>query len=104
LYHKASSETRIRSVRLDQLGLSPSQTTLALGLVFAGATIYYVIPMAFVLRDFDLLLASLNAILMGTVIGLVILSVLVQVGWRYLILICFCSNHAIVDTCLGFRV
>lgn len=72
----------MRSVRLDELGLSPPQTTLALGLVFSGGTIYYVIPMAFVLRDFDLLLSSLNAILMGTVIGLVVLSVLVQVTPR----------------------
>jgi hypothetical protein len=63
---------------MEDLGLSPSQTTTAFGLVFAGGLIYYVIPMSFIFRDFDLLLSSLNAILMGTVIGLVILSVLIQ--------------------------
>ena len=78
VYHKATSETTVRSVRLEDLGLSPSQTTLAVGLIFAGATVYYVIPMSFVFRDFDLLLSSLNAILISTLVGLVILSVLVQ--------------------------
>lgn len=78
IYHKAMAETTVKSVRLEDLGLSPSQTTLALGLVFAGATVYYVIPMSFVFRDFDLLLSSLNAILMSTVIGLITLSVLLQ--------------------------
>jgi len=78
MYHNSLNEAKVRQVRLEDLGLSASQTTLSLGLVFAGGLIYYVIPLSFVFRDFDLLLTSLNAILVCTVFGLICLSALVQ--------------------------
>ena len=68
----------VRRERLEELGLSPSQTALALTLVLSGGLIYYIIPYAFILRDFDLLLSSLNAILMGTIGGLIVLAALLQ--------------------------
>lgn len=78
LYHKSASETTVNVQKLEDLGLSTSQTVVALILVLAGVVVFYLIPMSFIFEDFDLLFSALNLILMCTVIGLILLSVLLQ--------------------------
>jgi ABC-type antimicrobial peptide transport system permease subunit len=78
LYHQTSTETSVHVERLESLGLSASQTVVAVALVLAGSIVFYLIPMAFLFQDFDLLFSVLNIILMATVIGLILLSVLIQ--------------------------
>jgi len=78
VYHQASTETTVNVKRLEDMGLSVTQTLVALLLVGSGGVIYYIIPMSFIFQDLDLLLSALNAILLGTVFGLISLSVILQ--------------------------
>ena len=78
LYHQKGTETSVEVQRLESLGLSSSQTVVAVALVLAGSIVFYLIPMAFVFENFDLLFSALNVILMATVTGLILLSVLIQ--------------------------
>lgn len=78
LYHKTSAETSVNVQKLEDLGLSATQTTVALVLVVAGGVVFYLIPMSFIFQDFDLLFSALNVILMCAVVGLILLSVLLQ--------------------------
>uniref|UniRef100_A0A6U6A8Q8 ABC3 transporter permease C-terminal domain-containing protein n=1 Tax=Guillardia theta TaxID=55529 RepID=A0A6U6A8Q8_GUITH len=85
VYHKTHAETIVHFQRLADLGLSPSQTFGAVGMVVTGVLIYYVIPLSFLLQNFSLLLSSLNFILLGTVAGLILLSVLLQPTGEWLV-------------------
>ena len=47
---------------------------MALVMVLMGVVIFYMIPMAFIFENLDLVFSALNIILMCTVIGLILLS------------------------------
>ncbi len=78
LYHQSHSETNVKMERLEDVKLSLSQTSLSLTLVVVGGVIYYVIPLAFIFQNIDLLLSSLNAILLSALAGMTIISAVVQ--------------------------
>ena len=65
-------------LKLAELGLSPAQVSLALMLVAIGVVTYYLLPLSFILRDFALFLGILNAILLGMLLGLSLVSQTLQ--------------------------
>jgi hypothetical protein len=48
LYHKSINELTIKIKKLEEIGLSVTQLTVALMLVFWGSIVYFLGPMAFV--------------------------------------------------------
>lgn len=79
---QAFSEVTVRMLKLAELGLSPAQVSLALMLVAIGVVTYYLLPLSFVLRDFALFLGILNAILLGMLLGLSLVSQTLQASFR----------------------
>ncbi|KNC51045.1 uncharacterized protein AMSG_07026 [Thecamonas trahens ATCC 50062] len=86
VYHQTNSETVVRVIKLESLGLSGWQTALAVTLVGVGFVTYYMIPYAFTYNDFGLLLTILNGILLGIVLGLAMVAQVLQpyTEWAFL--------------------
>jgi hypothetical protein len=78
VYKQASATVSVVATRLENLGVSGSQLAIGLGLVFIGLIVYLVIPLAFVIRDFDLMFTCLNSLIIVVVMGLVTLSTAAQ--------------------------
>mmetsp|Transcript_32034 Transcript_32034/g.75305 ORF Transcript_32034/g.75305 Transcript_32034/m.75305 type:complete len:590 (+) Transcript_32034:1826-3595(+) len=78
VYHQSQAEVVVTLVHLEKLGVSPAQTATAVSMAVVGGSIYYLIPLAFMIRNFDLLLSTLNAILMASLVGMVILGAVFQ--------------------------
>lgn len=78
VYKQASATVSVVATRLENLGVSGSQLAVGLGLVFIGLVVYLVIPLAFVIRDFDLMFTCLNSLIIVVVMGLVTLSTAAQ--------------------------
>eukprot|EP01028_Stygiella_incarcerata_P000018 TRINITY_DN1002_c0_g1_i6.p1 TRINITY_DN1002_c0_g1~~TRINITY_DN1002_c0_g1_i6.p1 ORF type:complete len:995 (-),score=216.69 TRINITY_DN1002_c0_g1_i6:662-3646(-) len=70
LSHKAFSETVVQITRLENLGLKPWVTSLAIIMVVIGFVVYYVIPYAFTFQDYPLFFTIMNLILLGLLLGL----------------------------------
>ena len=64
-------------IKLQDYGLSLDQLFLAIGLVILGILNYYVAPMAFLFRKFELFFGILNLLLLIMILGLIYLSVLI---------------------------
>jgi len=67
-------------LKLAELGLSPGQVALAIMLIAIGLVTYYLLPLAFIFRDFSLFLGILNAILLGMLLGLSLITQTIQVS------------------------
>ena len=78
VYKQTSATVSVVATRLENLGVSGSQLAVGLGLVFIGLVVYLVIPLAFVIRDFDLMFTCLNSLIIVVVMGLVTLSTAAQ--------------------------
>jgi hypothetical protein len=78
MYKQASATVSVVATRLENLGVSGSQLAVGLGLVFIGLIVYLVIPLAFVIRDFDLMFTCLNSLIIVVVMGMVTLSTAAQ--------------------------
>ncbi len=52
-------------LKLEELGLEPWQTAIAILLVIIGFTVYYLVPYAFTFNDLVLFFSILNGILAG---------------------------------------
>ena len=78
VYHQAAAATSVHVRRLADVGVSASATAVASVTIVAGAVVFYVFPMAFLFDRLDLLFSGLNLVLMGAIVGLVLLSVLLQ--------------------------
>jgi hypothetical protein len=78
VYKQASATVSVVATRLENLGVSGSQLAVGVGLVFIGLVVYLVIPLAFVIRDFDLMFTCLNSLIIVVVMGLVTLSTAAQ--------------------------
>lgn len=62
--------------KLQQIGLSITQTTIATLAVVLGFVSYYVVPTAFIYQDLMLFFTILNSILLLMILGLCILALL----------------------------
>jgi len=78
LYHMVISDISVRVVKLADLGLDLWVTALSLLMVVMGFIVYYLVPLAFLLRNFSLFLAILNGILMAMLVGLCMLAMVIQ--------------------------
>jgi ABC-type antimicrobial peptide transport system permease subunit len=76
--HQTFNETRVKMVKLEELGLEPWQTGLALICVIAGFSVYYGIPFAFIFQNLPMFFLILNVILMGMLFGLCMIAVVIQ--------------------------
>lgn len=65
IYHQVQSETTVRIIKLEALGLSPWQISASLMMVIMGFIVYYVIPYAFTFGDLPLFFLILIMILLG---------------------------------------
>jgi len=74
LYRSAATDVTVVVLKLAEVGLSVSQTVVAVTLIVIGFVTYYLVPLSFVLARIDIFLAILNSILMAMVLGLAILS------------------------------
>lgn len=69
LYHQVVSETSVRVVRLESLGLSVWQVALSVLLVVIGFVVYYLIPLSFTFNNLPLFFGILTFILLGMLLG-----------------------------------
>ena len=74
LYRSAATDVTVVVLKLAEVGLSVSQTVVAVTLIVIGFVTYYLVPLSFVLARIDIFLAILNSILMAMVLGLAILT------------------------------
>lgn len=66
IYHQVQSETTVRIIKLENLGLSPWQISASVSMIVMGFIVYYVIPYAFTFGDYPLFFTILILILLGT--------------------------------------
>ncbi len=78
VYHHVISDTVVRVMKLEKLGLDVWQSTIALLMVVVGAVTFYVIPYSFIFQNIPMFLGVLNAILLGMLLGLCIIAQLLQ--------------------------
>ena len=78
LYRQVASEIIVKVQKLATLGLSPATLAISMLLVVIGIVTYYVLPLAFVFGQFGLFLSILMAILLSVLLGLSLLSQMVQ--------------------------
>ena len=70
VYHQVQSETMVRIIKLESLGLSPWQVAASLMMIIFGFVVYYIIPYAFTFGDLRLFFTILILILLGMLLGL----------------------------------
>jgi ABC-type antimicrobial peptide transport system permease subunit len=76
--HQTFSETKVRMIRLEKLGIETWQTGVALCLVSAGFVIYYLIPYSFIFENLPMFFSILNCILLAMLLGLCMIAVVLQ--------------------------
>ena len=88
LYHQTFSDVRVRVIYLAKLGLSTWQISLAVLMVLVGLTTYYIVPLAFITRNFGMFLGILNAVLLGMLLGLSMVAQTLQAVMERLVVWC----------------
>ncbi|KAL6065065.1 FtsX domain-containing protein [Balamuthia mandrillaris] len=78
IYHQSFSDTLVRIVRLENMGISIEQTVSSIMAVVFGFLLIYVVPFAFRYEYWSLFLGLLNATLLGMVIGLAMVASILQ--------------------------
>jgi predicted cation transporter len=86
LYHRVVATMTIQIQKLEKLGISPSQTIIAIMLIVMGLICYYFAPQAFLNDDPQLFLAIINMTLMLLILGLTLILSLIEVPLENLIL------------------
>ena len=86
LYHRVVATMTIQIQKLEKLGISLSQTIIALMLIVMGLICYYFAPQAFLNEDPKLFLAIINMTLMLLILGLTLILSLIEVPLENLIL------------------
>ena len=81
LYHHIVSDLLVKIQKLEDMGLSMTQTVIAFTLIGCGVLAYYVAPYAIIYQDFRLFFMIMNIICICMIIGLVII---VQIFAPYL--------------------
>lgn len=78
VYHQVRNETNVQIIRLEKLGLDPWQLVLAFCAVFFGFVIYYMVPYAFIYRNYSLFFMIMSGILLGMLFGLSLIAQTIQ--------------------------
>lgn len=78
LYHRVISNLTVTILKLEKMGLSPPQMIAALMMTITGFMTYYIVPLAFQLRKFEIFLYLLNVILIIMILGMTFLANLMQ--------------------------
>jgi len=78
LYHRKAGELTIAVQKLEDYGLSVSQFVMAIMLVVLGVCTYYVAPVAFLFKKYEIFFLILNGLLLIMVLGLTFISMLLQ--------------------------
>eukprot|EP01006_Ploeotia_vitrea_P006656 TRINITY_DN14289_c0_g1_i1.p1 TRINITY_DN14289_c0_g1~~TRINITY_DN14289_c0_g1_i1.p1 ORF type:complete len:1295 (-),score=88.49 TRINITY_DN14289_c0_g1_i1:31-3585(-) len=74
VYHQAFAETTVVVTKLEDLGLAPWQTAVAVIMVVSGFTVYYLIPLSFIFNNLVLFFTILNVILLSMLVGLCMIT------------------------------
>jgi len=74
VFHNSAQEVSISRIRLDELGISPSQAVCGGLMAGIGGVVYYGVPYAFVTGQFEVFLLLMSLILLALIFGLVMLS------------------------------
>jgi hypothetical protein len=72
--------------RLDKLGLDPIQTSVSLLMIAVGFTVFYLLPLAFILRQLSWFFIILTGILMAMLLGLALVGFSILPRVEHLIL------------------
>jgi ABC-type antimicrobial peptide transport system permease subunit len=78
VYHSTKSSVQVTIIKLEKIGLSPWQVSVALLMVIMGFVVYYLMPLSFVFMDLGMFLFLLTAILIGMLIGLALVSTVLE--------------------------
>lgn len=78
LYHQTINQVTVTLRRLADVGISATESTIALVLVLVGFTTFYVLPLSFATGQFSIFLAILSVVLVGMLLGLSVLGATVQ--------------------------
>lgn len=76
LNHRANNEKSVNVQRLEDMGLSPTQTIIGLMLVGYGFVTYYLVPLTFFNEEMKWYLLIFDALLIMIILGLTFLSLL----------------------------
>ena len=78
LYHRKVGELTVAVQKLKNYGLSVEQLILAIMLVTLGVMTYYVAPVSFLFKQYELFFLILNGLLLIMILGLTFLAMLIQ--------------------------
>jgi len=76
--YQTFNQTTVTMIRLESIGIELWQTVVSMFLVVIGFVVYYMIPYAFIFKDFGLFFLILNSILLGMKIGLCLVAAVLQ--------------------------
>ena len=78
LNHRATNELSVQVTRLSEIGVDASQIMMALLLIGLGVGCYYGAPVSFLYENFRFFFLLLQLLLLFMIIGLTLLSMLIQ--------------------------
>jgi ABC-type antimicrobial peptide transport system permease subunit len=78
VYHQKFSETVVKIVRLEEIGVSVEQTVWSIMMIVFGFMLLYVVPFAFRYQYWGIFLGLINATLLGMVMGLATVASILQ--------------------------
>ena len=70
------TETKVRQIKLQNLGISPAQLCLSICLIVLGYMTYYVAPVSFMKQDMKTFTLMLNFVIVFMILGLSFLTLL----------------------------
>ena len=102
VYHNVVFDTNVSIRRLQDLGLSVTETSIAVFLVTFGILVYYVIPLAFLFQWLNVFFRVLSLILLALVMGQILVWSALQTKLEKLVLSCivFGSHRYLKDVIL----
>ena len=74
IYHNTAFDSIVKVQKLENLGVSITETIVAVLLVVLGFVVYYLVPLSFLFNNIPMFLRILTLILLGMVIGEVLLT------------------------------
>jgi len=74
VYHNVAYDSVVKIQRLENLGVSVTETMIAILLVVLGFIVFYLVPLSFLFNKITMFLNILTVILLGMVIGQVLLT------------------------------
>lgn len=78
LYHSNVNDTSVSVTKLENLGLSPTQTWSAVLMVVFGFVVYYLAPLSFIFLNLPMFFTIFVFILAGMLVGLSLLAMLLH--------------------------